>query len=291
MRYFKNTLSLFVILFTILKIDASEVQIKTGIPESLQIQLKGLDHKLDAYQNITVTLNSPSFEAITQLHAVIDEMGKSYINHGLYVHIPVRCGEFSARLETMGFKLCELNTDTKIITYLYGNGRNIPELNYAYTAGAVYLLRTNPENKEKEILVINEPLKAIANIVGGISEKGESPEDTVVREVREEVGIELNKGKLKLVAIFHTVRSDKKTCVEFLYVCDEFEGTPKIDGVEVSECAWVPLSELLKDGVKVFEKPFHSLWQKVLKSEFKDQAYGQRITPLKKGYQHFSAIG
>ncbi len=128
-------------------------------------------------------------------------MKKSYKNHALYVHIPVRCGEFSDELESLGFKLCELNTDTKTVTYLYPNGRNIPELNYAYTSGMVCLLRTNPKSGVKEILIINEPLKAIANIIGGISERGEAPEDTAVREVHEEVGININKEKLKLVAV------------------------------------------------------------------------------------------
>ena len=84
------------------------------------------------------------------------------------------------------------------------------------------MLRNNPETGVREILIINEPQKTIANIIGGISEKGESPEDTVIRETREEVGVTLNKDKLKLVAVAHTVRPDKKSLVEFLYVCDEF---------------------------------------------------------------------
>ena len=80
----------------------------------------------------------------------------------------------------------------------------------------------------------------------------------------------LNKDKLKLVAVAHTVRPDKKSLVEFLYVCDEFEGTPKVDGKEVSECTWVPVSNLLKEGVKIFEKPFSPFWQRFLKNEFKE---------------------
>jgi 8-oxo-dGTP pyrophosphatase MutT (NUDIX family) len=301
MRLFKKLPFLCIMLLAILKIDAAEpgkislgeasaVQVETVISESLKKLLDEFEHKLDAYKNICIILNSPSSEAIAHLQAIMEEMGKSYMNHGLYVHIPVSCGEFSAQLETLGFKLCELNTDTKTLIYLYRNGRNIPELNYAYTAAAVYLLRTNPETRVKEILIINEPLKTIANIIGGISEKGESPEETVVRETFEEVGIKITKEKLKLVAVFHTVRADKKACIEFLYVCDKFEGVPKVDGAEVSECVWVPLSELLKDGAKVFGKPFYPLWQKILKSDFKAQEYGQGITFTKKVYQHFSPI-
>ena len=53
-------------------------------------------------------------------------------------------------------------------------------------------------------------------------------------------------------------------------MCDEFEGTPKVDGKEVSECTWVPVSNLLKEGVKIFEKPFSPFWQRFLKNEFKE---------------------
>jgi hypothetical protein len=34
------------------------------------------------------------------------------------------------------------------------------------------LLRNNPETGAKEILIINEQQKTLANIIGGISEKG-----------------------------------------------------------------------------------------------------------------------
>lgn len=266
--------------------EASAVQVERAIPEAVEFQLKGLQYYQDSYKNIVVTVDHLSFETISKLHAVIEEMRRSYKNHALYV----RVREMSSRLEDLGFKLYELDTEAKALIYLYKNGRNIPELNYAYTAAAVYLLRTNPDTQEKEILLINEPQKVIANIIGGISEKGESPEDTVVREVREEVGLIVHKDKLKLVAVFHTIRPDKKSCVEFLYVCDEFEGVPQVDGVEVSECAWISLSKIQEVGMEIFGKPFYSLWQKVLKDEFKNQEYGAKIASTKMGYQCFSPV-
>ncbi len=219
---------LFVVLSVLLKIEAADVQAQVIVPASLNSKLTGLDHKIDSYKNIVIMLKSPSNRVVSQLKRVIAEMQKSYKNYGLYVQIPVNHGDFSSKLEKIGFKFCESDTTLKTLTYLYANGRNIPELNYAYTAAAVYLLRNNPETGVREILIINEPQKTIANIIGGISEKGESPEDTVIRETREEVGVTLNKDKLKLVAVAHTVRPDKKSLVEFLYVCDEFEGTQRL---------------------------------------------------------------
>ncbi len=290
MFFLKNFQFLFVALSVLLKIEAADVQAQVIVPASLNTKLNGLDHKIDSYKNIVITLKTPSNGAVNQLKRVIAEMQKSYKNYGLYVQIPVNHGDFSSKLEKIGFKFCESDTTLKTLTYLYANGRNIPELNYAYTAAAVYLLRNNPETGAREILIINEQQKTIANIIGGISEKGESPEETVIRETREEVGVTLNKTKLKLVAIAHTVRPDKKSLVEFLYVCDEFEGTPKVDGKEVSECTWVPVSNLLKEGVKIFEKPFSPFWQQFLKNEFKDCENGAAINNNKKAYQHFSSV-
>ena len=290
MFFLKSVQLLFIVLSVFLKIEAADVQTQVIVPASLNTKLNGLDHKIDSYKNVVVTLKTPSNGVVSQLKRVIAEMQKSYKNYGLYVQIPVNHGDFSTKLEKIGFKFCESDTTLKTLTYLYANGRNIPELNYAYTAAAVYLLRNNPETGEKEILIINEQQKTIANIVGGCSDKGESPEDTVVREAREEVGITLNKMKLKLLAVAHTIRDDKKSCVEFLYVCDEFQGTPKVDNNEVSEFSWVPVSELLKDGIKVFGKPFRPFWQKLLKGEFKDCENGAAINNNKKAYQHFSSV-
>ena len=84
--------------------------------------------------------------------------------------------------------------------------------------------------------------------------------------------------------------ADKKSYVEFLYICDEFNGKPKADGVEARQYIWVPLSELLQNGVKVFEKPFSPFWQRLLKGEFKDLENGGAVNKNKRVYQRFSFI-
>ncbi len=300
MSFFKSWLFALIIIFAIQNDvnasgsregEASEVQVQVVIPEPLMAKLEGFEFVLDGYKNIVVTLKSPSTKDTDRLKEVTDEMARSYRNYGIYVQIPIEHGEFAGKLEKLGFKLYELDTNAKTLSYLFGNGRNIPELNYAYTAAAVYLMRTNPETAEKEVLVINEPQKVIANIVGGISAKGESPEDTAVREAREEIGLDVDKKKLKLIAVFHTVRPDRKGCVEFLYLCDEFSGTLKVDGKEVTEYAWIPLSEILKEEETiVFEKSFFSLWKKVLKGAFKGHKNGADITKSRKVYQSFNFV-
>lgn len=271
--------------------ESSELQVQVVLPESLMEKLDGFEFVLDSYKNIVVKIEDPSTKDTSKLKNIIDEMRHSYQKYGLYVSIPVMHGEFANKLEKLGFKLHDIDTKSKKIFYLYNNGRDIPELNYAYTAAAVYIIRTNPETAEKELLLINERHKIVANIVGGISNKGESPEETAIREVREEVGLNIDKQNLKLIAVFHTVRADKKSCIEFLYVCDTFSGELKADKDEVLQCAWVPMSQILGEAdTKVFGKSFHSLWKKVLKGTFRYQKNGVHITKTKKAYQVFNYI-
>lgn len=271
--------------------ESSELQVQVILPESLMEKLEGFEFILDAYKNIVINLSNPSSKNATKLQAVIAEMGRSYKNYGLYVSVPVAQAEIASKLEQLGFKLHDLDINQKRLFYLYDNGRDIPELNYAYTAAAVYIIRINSKTSEKELLVINESQKTIANIIGGISNKGESPEDTAVREVREEVGIDIDKKNLKLVAVLHTVRSDKKSCVEFLYLCDKFSGKPKVDGKEALQYEWVPVSQILSaNDTKIFGKSFYSLWKKLLAGTFKNQEEGFNITENKKAYQTFNFI-
>lgn len=260
------------------------------IPASLEAKLKGFKYKLDPYQNVVISLEdfSPSF--LEKLSEIILEMGQSYNNYGLYVSTSINNGSFSSDLERLGLKFWEADSENKTLVYLYPNGRNIPKLDYAYTAAAPYLLRNNPITGAKEILIINEPEKNISNIIGGISRPAETPEDTVVRRAREEVGIDVNKEKLQLVAVCHTLRADKRTYVEFLYVCEDFKGTPKVNGVEVSEYEWVPLSKIKEDGVKVFGKPFYPIWQKLLRGDVRAKKHGEYVNSTKKVYQNFAAL-
>ena len=44
------------------------------------------------------------------------------------------------------------------------------------------------------------------------------------------------------------------------------------------------------DKTKIFDKPFHTLWKKVLKGVFKDQKYGFNVAKTKKVYQVFNPI-
>ncbi len=91
------------------------------------------------------------------------------------------------------------------------------------------------------------------NGLGGKFEAGESPEDCVVREVREESGLKIKKPALKGVLTFPGFARDEDWYV-FVYTASRFTGR-LIDSPE-GNLEWVPDRELLKlnlwEGDRVF---------------------------------------
>ena len=88
--------------------------------------------------------------------------------------------------------------------------------------------------------------------VGGKFEYGESPEDCLLREVREETGLELTKYQFRGLVTF--VSSEWGTEYMHLFTATEYEGEMK--ECEVGELVWVPKEEIpnlkLWEGDKVF---------------------------------------
>ncbi len=88
--------------------------------------------------------------------------------------------------------------------------------------------------------------------VGGHFEEGESPEECLLREVREETGLELKAWKLRGIITF--VTDVQQTEYMFLYTADDYAG-------EMTECSegnleWVKKSEVyhlpIWEGDKMF---------------------------------------
>lgn len=88
--------------------------------------------------------------------------------------------------------------------------------------------------------------------VGGKVEEGESPDDCLVREVREETGLELESYRLRGVVTF--VSDEWETEQMFLYTATPCEGEPIT--CDEGELAYIPISEVfdlnLWKGDRVF---------------------------------------
>ena len=77
--------------------------------------------------------------------------------------------------------------------------------------------------------------------VGGHLEENESPEECIIREIREETGLKANKVSLKGILTFILPKWGNE--LTFLYVCDDFEG-------EITECDEGELKWIGNDKIK-----------------------------------------
>ena len=95
-----------------------------------------------------------------------------------------------------------------------------------------------------ELLVITPAGKRVTGLPKGGPVRGESPEETAVREVREETGINA-KVRERLGDVRYWYRRDgrkvHKTVTFFL--CDFVEGSTDDHDHEVDEARWIPLAD------------------------------------------------
>jgi 8-oxo-dGTP diphosphatase len=100
----------------------------------------------------------------------------------------------------------------------------------------------------KVLLVMraNEPARGRWGLPGGVVELGERVEDAVIREVKEETG--LNVRPIRMLTVYDSIVRDDEQRVRFHYVlvemlCEADEGSPEAlsDALDVR---WVPLEDL-----------------------------------------------
>ncbi len=77
--------------------------------------------------------------------------------------------------------------------------------------------------------------------VGGKLEAGETPERCLLREVKEETGLELTRYKYRGIVDFHSMEWEERM---HLFTADGFEGV--MHGCDEGELAWVNTEELSK---------------------------------------------
>lgn len=105
--------------------------------------------------------------------------------------------------------------------------------------------------------------------VGGHFEKGESPEDCLLREVKEETGLVLTSYRFRGIITFQYEETGKAADTEYmcLYTADGYEG--EMISCDEGVLEWVPKKDLfslnLWEGDKIFfrlleeNRPFFSL--------------------------------
>jgi 8-oxo-dGTP pyrophosphatase MutT (NUDIX family) len=103
--------------------------------------------------------------------------------------------------------------------------------------------------KDRKILLQKRGDNGTWAIHGGCLELGETVEETVIRELREEIGI--TPINLRFYKVFsgeemHCICSsgDEVYYVNIIFLCDEFEGELKQDDDEVVELKWFDVDNL-----------------------------------------------
>ncbi|WP_186648023.1 NUDIX domain-containing protein [Fluviispira vulneris] len=99
-------------------------------------------------------------------------------------------------------------------------------------------------NKENKILLVKHTYLNGWHFPGGGVEKGESPRDAIIREVREEAGIIVNEFPVIIDCYYHKILGvDDFVC---FYVIKKFDIQP-FESPEIKEAKWFSLEDLPYD--------------------------------------------
>jgi nucleoside triphosphatase len=125
--------------------------------------------------------------------------------------------------------------------------QNYPEA----TVGALIV------NGEEEILLVRSyKWRTKYTVPGGHIELGERSEAAVRREVKEEVGLDVEPVKLLLVqeAIYPADYIKHEHYIFLDYLCRTSSSGVKLDGKEIQECIWTNPSDALQLGLESFTR-------------------------------------
>ena len=96
-------------------------------------------------------------------------------------------------------------------------------------------------NEKGEILLLNHVLRPVSGwgVAGGFLEKGEQAEAALIREVKEETGLEITNVELYRV---RTIRRH----IEIIFLA-KAEGEPKVMSREITEARWFAIEDIPKE--------------------------------------------
>ena len=87
----------------------------------------------------------------------------------------------------------------------------------------------------------NQILPNFWEFPGGKIKNNESPDDAIIREIKEELSLDINKKSLKPIS-FNTYTYDEFNAIIFFYICRSWKGTPLSN--ENKQILWIEIDKL-----------------------------------------------
>ena len=103
----------------------------------------------------------------------------------------------------------------------------------------------------------------------GHGEKDESFTDTVIREIKEEIGINLKPGDCKVAHIMHRYCGENNERVDAFFTAEKYGG--EIKNMEPNKCddlSWYDLNNLPKNIIPYIRQALECINKKIFYSEF-----------------------
>ncbi len=106
------------------------------------------------------------------------------------------------------------------------------------------LLQKRPENTA---------MAGLWEFPGGKMEKGETPEQSLIREISEELGVKVDEGDLEPVTFASEALADRHLLL-LLYQCSKWQGQPA--ALHAEELRWVTLEDMAALPMPPADEPF-----------------------------------